>query len=85
MLVDVSARFRKLQLARALVDVTRLAQETEIEKLRVATNQYQVKAALLKEVLQEQVAVADADNQYQQALLAFWIAKAEFEKALGNE
>ena len=84
-LVDVSARLRKLQLARALVDVTRLAQETEIEKLRVVTNQYQLKAALLKEVLQEQVAVADADNQYQQALLAFWIAKAEFERALGNE
>jgi outer membrane protein TolC len=84
-LVDVSARLRKLQLARALVDVTRLAQETEIEKLRVATNQYQLKAALLKEVLHEQVAVADADNQYHQALLAFWIAKAEFERALGDE
>jgi outer membrane protein TolC len=84
-LVDVSARLRKLQLARALVDVTRLAQETEIEKLRVVTNQYPLKAALLKEVLQEQVAVADADNQYQQALLAFWIAKAEFERALGDE
>ncbi len=84
-LVDVSARLRKLQLARALVDVTRLAQETEIEKLRVVTNQYQLKAALLKEVLQEQVAAADADNQFQQALLAFWIAKAEFERALGDE
>ena len=84
-LVDVSARLRKLRLARALVDVTRLAQETEIEKLRVVTNQYPLKAALLKEVLQEQVAVADADNQYQQALLAFWIAKAEFERALGRE
>ncbi len=84
-LVDVSARLRKLQLARALVDVTRLAQETEIEKLRVVTNQYPLKAALLKEVLQEQVAAADADNQFQQALLAFWIARAEFERALGDE
>jgi outer membrane protein TolC len=84
-LVDVSARLRKLQLARALVDVTHLAQETEIEKLRVVTSQYQLKAALLKEVLQEQVSVAEADNQYQQALLAFWIAKAEFERALGDE
>ena len=83
-LVDVSARLRKLRQARALVDVTRLAQETENEKLRVVTNQYPLKAALLKEVLQEQVAVADADNQYQQALLAFWIAKAEFERALGT-
>ncbi len=84
-LVDVNARLRKLQQARALVDVTRLAQETENEKLRVVINQYPLKAALLKDVLQEQAAVADADNQYQQALLAFWIAKADFERALGGE
>jgi outer membrane protein len=84
-LVDVSARLRKLQQARALVEVTRLAQETEKEKLRVVTNQYPLKAALLKDVLQEQASVADANNQYQQALLAFWIAKADFERALGGE
>jgi outer membrane protein len=84
-LVDVSARLRKLQQARALVEVSRLAQETEQEKLRVVTNQYPLKAALLKDVLQEHAAVADASNQYQQALLAFWIAKADFEKALGGE
>jgi outer membrane protein TolC len=84
-LVDVNARLRKLPQARALVEVTRLAQETEKEKLRVVINQYPLKAALLKDVLQEQAAVADADNQYQQALLAFWIAKSDFEKALGGE
>jgi len=84
-LVDVNARVRKLQQARALVEVTRLAQETEQEKLRVVMNQYPLKAALLRDVLQEQAAVADADNQYQQALLAFWIAKADFERALGGE
>ena len=83
--VDVNARLRKLQQARALVEVTRLAHETENEKLRVVINQYPLKAALLKDVLQEQAAVADANNQYQQALLAFWIAKADFEKALGGE
>jgi outer membrane protein TolC len=83
--VDVNARVRKLQQARALVEVTRLAQETENEKLRVVMNQYPLKAALLTDVLQEQAAVADANNQYQQALLAFWIAKADFEKALGGE
>ena len=84
-LVDVNARLRKLQQARAFVEVTRLAQETEEEKLRVVINQYPLKAALLKDVLQEQAAVADADNQYQQALLAFWIAKADFERAVGSE
>jgi outer membrane protein TolC len=84
-LVDVNARLRKLQQARALVEVTRLARETEDEKLRVVTNQYPLKASLLKDVLQEQAAAADATNQYHQALLAFWIAKADFEKALGGE
>jgi outer membrane protein TolC len=84
-LVDVNARLRKLQQARALVEVTRLAQETEDEKLRVVTNQYPLKASLLKDVLQEHAAAADANNQYQQALLAFWIAKADFERALGGE
>jgi outer membrane protein TolC len=83
--VDVNARLRKLQQARVLVEVTRLAQETEKEKLRVVTNQYPLKAALLKDVLQEQAAVADANHQYQQALLALWIAKADFERALGGE
>jgi outer membrane protein TolC len=84
-LVDVNARLRTLRQARAFVDVTRVAQETEEEKLRVVINQYPLKAALLKDVLQEQAAVADATNQYQQALLAFWIAKADFERALGGE
>jgi outer membrane protein len=84
-LVDVNARLRRLQQARALVDVTRLTQETEREKLRVVINEYPLKAALLKDVLQEQAAEADANNQYQQALLGFWIAKADFEKALGGE
>ena len=83
--VDVNARLRKLQQARALVEVTRLTQETENEKLRVVMNQYPLKAALLKDVLQEQAAVADANNQYQQALLALWIAKADFERAVGGE
>jgi len=84
-LVDVNARLRKLQQARAFVEVTRLAQETEEERLRVVMNQYPLKAALLKDVLQEHAAVADANNQYQQALLAFWIAMADFERALGGE
>jgi hypothetical protein len=29
--------------------------------------------------------LADANNQYQQALLSFWTAKAELEKAIGED
>ena len=63
----------------------RAVQETEREKLRVMMNQYQQKAALLADLLQQQAAVAQADNQYQQALAGFWTAKAGFDRALGKD
>jgi hypothetical protein len=36
-------------------------------------------------VLQAQTVSANADYEYQKALLAFWTAKADFEKAIGEE
>src|SRR5262245_21069354 len=83
-LVDVGNRFRRLQEARALLTVTRMAQDTEREKLRVVSAQYKVKAALLKDTLAQQASLADANNQYQQALLSYWTAKAGFERSLGG-
>jgi outer membrane protein len=48
------------------------------------TNRYGQKAALLSDALQQEAAVAQADSDYQQALAAFWSAKANFEYALGR-
>ncbi len=84
-LVDVDNRFRKLAEARVLVRVAQMTQQTEQEKLRVVMNQYKEKANLLKDVLQEQASLANANYQYQQALLSFWTAKADLEKSLGEE
>jgi outer membrane protein TolC len=39
----------------------------------------------LKDVLQAQTSLANADYDYQKALLSFWTAKADFEKAIGEE
>jgi len=83
--IEVGSKFRKLQETRQLLVVGRLAQETARENLRLAKNRYGQHAALLKDVLQVQTAVAQADNQYQQALLSFWTAKADYERALGEE
>lgn len=83
--VEVNSKFRKLQQARQMLAITRLSQEASTEKLRVVSNRYKLQAALLKDVLDVQSALADADNQYQQALLAFWAARADFEKALGGD
>ena len=83
--VDVNTRFRTLAEKRALLSVAQMAQATAREKLRVKTNQYQVQAVLLPDVLQLRAEQANSDDNYQQALLAFWTAKADFENALGEE
>ena len=40
---------------------------------------------LLSDVLQSQASLAEANRQYQQALLGYWTAKAQFEKSIGED
>ena len=68
-----------------MLATARLQLDAEREKLRVVMNQYEQKAALLKDVLQQRSSVESATSQNTQALLSFWGAKADFEKSLGEE
>ena len=83
--IEINSRFRTLAEKRALLNVARMAQGATREKLRAKTNQYQVQAALLTDVLQLRSDLADADDAYQQALLGFWTAKADYDLAIGEE
>ena len=84
-LIEVGDKFRKLQQTRQALVVAQLNQETGRENIRVSTNKYKVKAVLFSDVLQTQATLADADYQYQQALLAYWTARADYEKAIGAD
>jgi outer membrane protein TolC len=84
-LIDVNNRFRKLGEARMLVTVTQAARAAATEKLREVTDKFEQKSLLLRDVLQQQAAVAASNADYQQALLSFWSAKADFEKSLGGD
>lgn len=84
-LIEVSAQYRRLNEARMALRVATVAQEQARELSRIRADQYRVQAALLSDVLQAAAAQADADNQYQQALAGLWLARAEFERALGEE
>ncbi len=84
-LIDVGDKLRKLRLAGQALGVARLSEDSAKENLRVSTGRYKFQAVLLSEVLQSQASLAEASHEYQQALLAFWTAKAEFEKALGED
>jgi outer membrane protein TolC len=84
-LIDVNERYRDLRRSRSQLRAARLAQEAAIESLRVTRNKYSVEAVLLRDVLQGQVNLEQSNNDYNQALLTFWNARAEFERAIGED
>jgi outer membrane protein TolC len=64
---------------------TQAARDAEAEKLRNEMDAYSNQSILLSDLLQQQSSVATAEDQYRQGVLAFWKARADFERALGEE
>jgi outer membrane protein len=83
--LEVRSKLRTLQEKAALLRVHQLAQETTVEKLRTVMQKYTQQATLLQDVLQAQADLARANAEYRQGLAAFWTARADFEKALGED
>lgn len=84
-LLDVDDKFRSLEESRSELEVAQAARDAANEKLQEVNDKFAKEAVLLRDVLQQQTAVANANHDYEQALLSFWTAKANFEKALGEE
>jgi outer membrane protein TolC len=84
-LQQVDSTFRRLREARELLGSAQAARDAEAEKLRNDMDAYSNEAILLTDLLQQQSTVASAEDQYRQGLLAFWKARADFERALGEE
>jgi outer membrane protein len=84
-LIDLDNNYRKLREARANLKVAQLAQDAEIQKLQVVLEQYKQNTVLLSSVEQERASMAQLAAQYKQALDAFWTARANFEKSLGED
>jgi outer membrane protein TolC len=84
-LLDVDSQFRKLREARVQLAVAESARDSEQERLRNQTDAYAQQAILLSALLQQQASLATSEDQYRQALLAFWTARADFARALGEE
>lgn len=84
-LLDVDNTFRKLAESRSLLAVAEAARAAANEKLREVSDKFKTSAVLLRDVLEQQAAVANANTDYEESLLAFWSAKANFEKSLGEE
>lgn len=83
--MEVNSSHRKLQECKQYVEVSDLGRQLAMERLRVSANKYKEQAVLLKDVLQAQRDVTKANNQWGQSVLSYYTAKADFEKAIGQE
>jgi outer membrane protein len=84
-LQEVDSSFRRLREARELLTAAQAARDAEAERLRNQMEAYSHEAIVLSDLLQQQSTVASAEDQYRQGLLAFWKARADFQRALGEE
>ena len=84
-IIDINDKFRKLRESRGQLRVAQLAREASAENFRVIQEKFSVQASLVKDVLEGQASFEQAGSDYRQALLSYWNARTEFEKALGEE
>jgi outer membrane protein TolC len=84
-LLEVNSNFRHLREARARLAVTEALRDAEAEKMRNQKDAYSQQSILLSDLLKQQSSLADAESQYHQAVLAYWSARADFQKSLGEE
>jgi outer membrane protein TolC len=84
-LVDVDSNFRHLRETRSQLAVTEALRDAEAEKLRNQKAAYSQQSILLSDLLKQQSSLAEAESQYHQAVLAYWSARADFQKTLGEE
>lgn len=82
--IDVNSKIRKLEESTVLIGVTELEQIAAREKLRVTMNKYKVQEALLPELLEAESSLEDKNDNNEKAVLEYWSARADLEKALGE-
>ncbi|MEM7008780.1 MAG: TolC family protein [Thermodesulfobacteriota bacterium] len=83
-LIDVNSSVRSLEEATVLIDVTELEKIAAKENLRVVMNQYRVQDALLTQVLEAESDLEDKNKNHQKAVLDYWTARADLDRAIGE-
>jgi outer membrane protein TolC len=84
-LLDVRNAYRQLENTRRQVTLSDASARAARQKLKEVQEQVKHEAVLTKDLYQAQSDLAFADSQQQQALTAFWKARADLKKAIGEE
>ena len=84
-LIDVDSNFRRLREARSHLAVTEAIRDAEVERMRNQKEAYSQRSILRSDLLKQQSSLAEAESQYHQAVLAYWSARADFQRTLGEK
>ena len=84
-LLEVRNSWRQVAMTRRQLAVSESNQRVLRQKLKEIQDQFKQEAVLAKDMYSAQSDLASADSQYQQALTAFWKARADLKKAIGEE
>jgi outer membrane protein TolC len=83
--VDVGTQFRRFEQSRRELAASELERAARRERLRISKDQYRAEMVTAEQLLRAQSELADADRRYIQALSTFWSARADLERAVGEE
>ena len=84
-LIETRNALRTLESARRQLAFTDATERTARQRLNEVQVQVKREAVLTKVLFQAQSDLSSADSQQQQALAAFWKARADLKKAIGEE
>ena len=84
-LLEVRNACRQLENTRRQLALSDASERAARQKLKEVQVQLKREAALSRDLFQAQSDLASADSQQQQALAAFWKARADLKKAMGEE
>jgi outer membrane protein TolC len=84
-LLEVRNAYRQVENTRRQLTLSDASARAARQKLKEVQEQVRHEAALSRDLFQAQSDLASADSQQQQALTAFWQARADLKKAIGEE
>jgi outer membrane protein len=84
-LLEARDAWRQVETSRRQLALTDATERAARQKLKEVQDQVKLQAALSKDLFSAQSELASADNQQQQALSAFWRARADLKKAIGEQ
>src|SRR5271165_77176 len=84
-LIEVRSAWRQLEQTRRALQLSDATERTARQKLKEVQEQFKREAVLGSNLFSAQSDLASADSRQQQALAAFWQARADLKKAIGEE